>query len=217
MQTRILLLRHAESTHPHVFNGGESDVPLSPRGRRQALALGRVLAPRAPYLVVSSAMQRAVQTAQPIAEACGTELRIEPELHERNVGELRGKTNQEAGGLWTETLRRWKEGDLGFSPPGAESFLAVQRRALAVWERLAVEYAGRTIVVVAHGHVCRVLLLSLLSSFSLTSWEELGPIRNASITELLHSEAGWEAIRFNEVPAEVEQVTDDFKPGELEA
>src|SRR5262249_51721409 len=63
--TRILLLRHAETTHPHVFNGFESDVGLSPRGEREARARAPVLAALGPDAVVSSGMRRALQTAAP--------------------------------------------------------------------------------------------------------------------------------------------------------
>src|SRR5262245_5112108 len=132
MPARILLLRHAETTHPHVFNGAESDVLLSQRGLRQARAIAPVLAEFAPAAVISSGMIRAIQTATPIAEACGVVLRIEADLHERAVGELRGKTHAEAEAVWQETLRHWRAGEIDFAPPGAESFLDVQRRSLPI-------------------------------------------------------------------------------------
>jgi broad specificity phosphatase PhoE len=204
MPTRILLVRHAESTHPHVFNGGETDVPLSSRGERQARAIAPILASFDPVAVVSSAMQRAVQTAQPIAEACGVTLRIEADLHERFVGELCGKSHDEARPVWSETVRRWKAGDTGYAPPGAESFLDVQRRAVPVVERLAAEFADQTIIVVAHGHTIRVLLLSLLPGRSAAGWDGVGSVGNAGITELLWAEQGWQLRRFNEIPAAVE-------------
>src|SRR5687768_6931619 len=100
MPTRFLLLRHAESTHPHVFNGYESDVLLSPRGERQARAVAPVLAACDPSAVVSSPMRRALLTASPIAEACGLEVRVEHDLHETRVGILSGKTDAETGGVW---------------------------------------------------------------------------------------------------------------------
>jgi 2,3-bisphosphoglycerate-dependent phosphoglycerate mutase len=206
MPTRFLLLRHAESTHPHVFNGGETDVPLSPRGERQALAIAPVLATFTPHVVVSSAMRRAVQTARPIAEACAAPLRIEADLHERLVGELQGKSNEESGGLWTETVRRWKEGELDFAPPGAESYLTLQGRVVPVLERLARDYADQTLVVVAHGHVCRTLLLSLLPGMSVAAWDRLKRIDNVGITELEVSGEKWAMRRFNEIPAAVERV-----------
>jgi probable phosphoglycerate mutase len=206
MPTRILLLRHAETTQPHVFNGFESDVPLSPRGLLQVRAVVPALQAVSPAAVVSSAMIRARQTAEPIAEACGVPLLIEPDLHERKVGQLAGKTNAETGGLWTTTVRRWQEGELDFAPPGAESFLDMQRRILPVFRRLAENFADQTLVVVAHGHVCRAALISLLPGLSIDWWERMGPIPNLALTELLHSAQGWEAIRMNEVPPEVKQV-----------
>src|SRR5271154_633843 len=90
MPTRVLLLRHAESADPSVFHGAESDIGLSARGRRQATAVARVLTELHPDHVVSSAMTRALETARPIAAACGVKVRVEPDLHERRVGSLSG-------------------------------------------------------------------------------------------------------------------------------
>src|SRR5262245_45515654 len=120
MPTRVLLLRHAESAAPDVFHGAESDVGLSPRGRRQAEAVAPVLAARRPAALVSSAMRRALDTAAPAARACGLAVRVEPALHERRVGGLSG-TPTNGDGVWPQTLRRWLAGDTGYAPPGAES------------------------------------------------------------------------------------------------
>lgn len=199
MPTRVLLLRHAETTHPHVFNGFESDVGLSARGERQAQALAPLLAARAPAVVVSSGMRRALHTAQPIAAACALPLRVEPELHERKVGGLVGLSDASSGGVWTETLRRWQAGEADYAPSGSESFAAMQRRLLPVWQRLTEEYAGQTLVIVAHGMVKRVLLLSLLPGWGLKDWPRVGHTPNAGICELLHEGEAWQAVRLNHV------------------
>src|SRR2546421_790441 len=186
VQTRVLLLRHAETTHPHVFNGFESDVGLSRRGLRQALAIAPVLAAESPTAVVSSGMRRALETAHPIAEACGLPIRVEPDLHERKVGVLCGKSDEETGGLWTETVRRWQGGEPDFATEGAESFLDMQQRLLPVWERITAEHHGQTLVMVAHGMVKRVLLLSLLG-WGLKEWRRVGTTHNVGVCELIHS------------------------------
>ncbi len=85
MPTRVLLLRHAESANPLIFHGAESDVGLSERGWRQAKVIAPVLAAQTPDVLISSAMRRARETAQPIARACGLPVRIEADLHERRV------------------------------------------------------------------------------------------------------------------------------------
>ncbi len=203
LPTRVYLLRHAESADPTVFHGAESDVELSERGRRQALALAPVLAALRPAAIISSAMRRARATAAPIATACGLPLRVESELHERRVGALSGTPSQAKEGIWPETLARWVAGETGYAPAGAESFDAIRDRVLPVWKRLTAEFAQQSIVIVAHGVVCKVIMLSLAAGWTPGDWHRLGPIRNAAVNELVTDGAGWQLVRFNQVPASV--------------
>ncbi len=203
MPTRVLLLRHAESANPLIFHGAESDVGLSERGRRQAEAIAVILAAERPDVVVSSAMRRARETAAPIVRACGVPLRIEAALHERRVGALRGTPTQRREGVWPDTLRCWMAGDTAFAPAGAESFDDIRRRVLPVWQRVTAEHRGQTIILVAHGVVCKVLLFTLLPEYSVSDWNRIGPIHNVAISELLHESEAWRAARVNELPAKV--------------
>jgi probable phosphoglycerate mutase len=202
MPTRVLLLRHAETTNPNIFHGAESDVGLSERGRQQAELTAVYLASLAPQVVVSSAMRRARDTAEPVARRCGLGLHIEPSLHERRVGILSGTPTARQDGPWPDTLRRWIAGDTGYATEGAESFEDIRDRVFPTWEKLTTAHAGKTIVVVAHGIVCRVLLLSLLPGWSVADWPRLGPIRNLAIHELLREEVSdsWQVLRLNEMP-----------------
>lgn len=213
MSTRVLLLRHAESANPSIFHGAESDIGLSERGRRQAEAVAGVLAPYRPGLLVASGMLRARSTAEPIARACGLSIQIEPDLHERRVGVLAGTPTGLSEGLWPDTLNRWLAGETGFAPDGAESFDAIQKRVLPVWERVTVAASGRSLVIVAHGVVCKVLLLSVVPGYTIADWKRLGPIYNVAITELTRDEMStpstprlWRALRINDLPAPVQAV-----------
>jgi probable phosphoglycerate mutase len=201
MPTRVLLLRHAESADPSIFHGAESDVDLSPRGRMQAEQVAAHLASFAPAAVLSSAMRRALATAEPIARACGVEIHVEPLLHERRVGAMSGAPTGERDGVWPRTLKRWLAGETSYAPEGAESFDDIRNRVLPVWRRITERYAGQTVVVVAHGVVCKVLLVSLLSGYSITDWHRLGPTHNVGVSELVsHGEGTWRASRISEVP-----------------
>src|SRR5687767_14217573 len=133
MPTRVWLMRHAETARPDVFHGAESDVDLSELGYRQAEAIAPVVAAFKPHAVVSSGMLRARMTAQPIATTCGLSLQVEPDLHERRVGDLVGAAVNPELGIWPDTLRRWIDGDTSYSPPGAESFDDMRERVLPVW------------------------------------------------------------------------------------
>lgn len=206
MPTRVLLLRHAESANPLIFHGAESDVGLSARGRRQAEAIAPLLAAETPHVIISSAMRRARDTAEPIARACGVYVTIEPALHERRVGALTGTPTGRHEGVWPDTLRRWIAGDTAFAPPGAESFDDIRDRVLPAWHGLMARHAGQTIVLVAHGVVCKVLLFSLLPGYSVADWHRIGPIHNVSISELLREGEQWRAVRVNELPAVVASI-----------
>ena len=202
MPTRVLLLRHAESADPSIFHGAESDVGLSERGTRQAEAVAAHLAGLRPDALASSGMRRALDTAAAIARACRLEVEVEPLLHERRVGALSGTPTGLSEGVWPETLRRWLAGETGYAPPGAESFDDIRARVLPVWERLAARHEGRTLVVVAHGVVCKVLLVSLLPGWTVADYPRLGPIHNVAVSELVRDGPGgaWRAARLNEAP-----------------
>lgn len=198
--TRVFLLRHAETANPHVFHGAESDVALGERGRLQAKAIAEVLAAHRPQLVVSSAMRRAIETAWPIVQLAQTSLRIEPALHERRVGVLSGMPFHAHDELWPRTVGRWMSGETTFAPEGAESFDDIRLRAMEVWERLTREHAGKTIVIVAHGIVCRVLLLSILPELSIADWQRI-TTPNVGISELRLEGDLWRAMSISSVPA----------------
>jgi broad specificity phosphatase PhoE len=206
MVTRVFLLRHAESANPNVFHGAESDVGLSERGRRQAEAIAPVLAAEKPDALISSAMRRAQETAAPIGVACGLTPYFEPNLHERRVGGLAGTPLGGDEGVWPETLRRWMAGETNYSPEAAESFDDIRDRVMPVWRGLTNDWSGRRVVMVAHGVVCKVVLLSILEGYSVADWQRLGSIPNVGITELLHVGGRWQALRINEAPPEVKLI-----------
>lgn len=206
MPTRVLLLRHAQSAMPHVFNGAESDVELSELGKRQSLAIAPILANYSPHVVISSAMKRAVQTAQPIASHCGVPHLIDELLHERKVGDLSGTAFSRTEGLWPATLKRWMSGETNYAPEGSESFDDIKNRVLPVWQRLATSHQEKTIIVVAHGIVCKVLLLTILPHLSTSDWESLGPIHNVGIHELILQDQVWRAEKMNEVSESVRRL-----------
>jgi len=196
--SRVLLLRHAETAEPNIFHGAGSDVGISERGRRHADAIAPLLAAERPVAVVSSGMRRARQSAEPIARACGLPLDIEATLHERRVGLMSGTRTTPPNDLWDTTVERWKNGELSYAPPGAESFIDIRNRVLSAWERLTRRYNGQTWVLVVHGVVIRVLLISLLPEFQPFGWHSIG-ITNLAVNELCWASTRWVAARLNHV------------------
>ncbi|MDB5311117.1 MAG: pspB 1 [Gemmataceae bacterium] len=211
--TTIWLTRHAETAVPTVFHGAESDIGLSALGRRQADRAAAWFRPFAPTAVVSSAMTRARDTAAPIAAAAGVPHVIEPDLHERRVGILSGTAFSSAGGPWPDTINRWTAGETDFTMAGAESFDQLRERLVPAFCRVAESFAGGRLVVVAHGVVCKVLLLTLLREYTPADWLRLGRVANLSVTELAWEGENWRVRRLLEVPPPVAALTDGTPTG----
>ncbi len=195
------LLRHAETTAPHVLNGAESDVPLSEHGFRQAEALGGWFVPLKPTAVVSSTMIRAVQTAAPIARECAVPQTREHLLRERMIGTLSGQPFHLAEGPWAETVRAWMGGNTLYTTDGAESFEDLKLRLHEGWRRAIEPHGGGRLVIVAHGIVCKVLLLTLMKGWDAGGWEKLGRVGNAAVSELVPGGDGhWHPERLLHIP-----------------
>ncbi|MBJ7344513.1 MAG: histidine phosphatase family protein [Gemmataceae bacterium] len=197
--TRVFLMRHAETSVPGVFHGAESDIGLSLRGIEQAKAAARFFQNLKPTKLISSGMVRALTTASEIASTCNLEIEVFTNLHERKVGTLSGTVNNLPDGPWRQTLSRWLNGETGFAPEGAESLDQMLARILPVWNEITSKYEGETVVIVAHGAVLKVLLLTILQEWCIADWDKFGVIPNVGITELVFNQH-WESKRLNEIP-----------------
>jgi broad specificity phosphatase PhoE len=199
----IWLARHAETATPHLIHGAESDVELGAHGRLQAAAAAPWFQERRPDVVVSSAMKRAIETAAPIAEQCAVPHEIVPDLHERKLGSYSLKPGVEVDAIWKETVRRWETGDVAFSVPEMESFEGIARRVTPAFHSVAARHAGKRIAIIAHGVVCKVLLLKLVKGYGPADWTRLGRALNLSVSELIPDGDLWRANELLVVPPPV--------------
>ncbi|MGW0394342.1 histidine phosphatase family protein [Streptomyces sp. NPDC003042] len=153
----LLLVRHGETAwSADGRHTGLTDVPLTARGVEEAVSLAPFFRDGRPALVLTSPLSRAVATAR---LAGLTEGVPEPDLREWDYGGYEGVTTAEIRrtrphwSLWTDGV---PAGDAHH--PG-ESAAQVGARADRVLARVGeVLREGRgTVVLVAHGHLLRVL------------------------------------------------------------
>lgn len=143
-----MLVRHGETewsvSGQHT---GNTDIPLTDTGRRQAEALGRRLSAWNFALVLTSPLSRALETCQ--LAGLGERAEVTDDLREWDYGEYEGRRTvdirQERPG-WTV----WNGG-----VPGGESVEDVGARADRALE--AARSAGGDVALFAHGHLLRVL------------------------------------------------------------
>src|SRR2546430_15771723 len=91
--TTFYFVRHGESegNAARVFTG-QTDSPLTARGRQQAAAVADELAKVRFDRIISSDLSRTRDTAEVIAERHGLSGEVMPALREINVGDRTGKT-----------------------------------------------------------------------------------------------------------------------------
>lgn len=169
----LYFIRHGESegNAKRIFTG-QSDSPLTERGRRQAAAVAKELASVKFDKVVSSDLSRSRDTAEVIARTQGVAVEVVPALREIDVGERTGKDFDETAGL-----PGWRD-DAFVAWPGGETLDQVLARSLAAIDKLARENPGKRIAVVGHGGVTRILLSHFLGILPKL---DRSPARNTNI------------------------------------
>jgi alpha-ribazole phosphatase/probable phosphoglycerate mutase len=120
--------------------------------------------------VYTSDLQRAAETADAVARSYATQPIAKPALREIRFGEWEGLTWKEIEERDYEYSRRWVAAYPNMPAPGGEEFQAFQRRILDEVEQLAVLAADRSVAVVTHAGVMRVVLQALCGLDGQTAW-----------------------------------------------
>ncbi|MDR3573086.1 MAG: histidine phosphatase family protein [Anaerolineaceae bacterium] len=158
----ILLIRHGDNDTLGKYLAGQSlGVHLNDHGRRQAQGLVCQLAAAPIKAVYSSPLERAYETASPLAQFLRQEVQIKPGLIELNYGAWVGKPF----GL----LRRYKAWKMIYEKPeevrfpNGETFTEVQQRACAELDAIAAVHEKQDVVAVfTHADVIRLAITHYL-------------------------------------------------------
>ena len=146
--TRVHLLRHGEVHNPgKVLYGRLPGFRLSETGERMAVLAAEALRGRDVTLLVSSPLERARQTAAPLAEALGLEPRIDDRLIE-SANHFEGRTVDGARSFLSPSVLRLLRNP--FRPSGGEPYAGTARRMLAAATAARDDAAGHEAVLVSH-------------------------------------------------------------------
>lgn len=179
--TLIHLVRHAEVDNPrNIWYGRLPGFLLSQRGKRQSAALAEHFRDHRLAAVYSSPLDRAVETARPIAEAQGLEVTIDEGLIESET-HLQGKPGDARLFRNPLNLRFFVN---PFRPSWGESYRSIRDRLRALVRRMAEVHPGAEVVAVSHMTPIQVARL-MFERNSTPPWRMGGPpCRRASVTTL---------------------------------
>lgn len=145
----VHLLRHGEVDNPgRILYGRLPGFRLSDLGERQAQAAADWLAGRDVGLLVSSPLERARQTAAPLAAATGLDVTVDERLIEA-ANHLEGRQVAGGKGLFTDPAN-WKYFRNPIRPSWGEPYTEIATRVLAAARAAAVAAGAHEAVCVSH-------------------------------------------------------------------
>jgi probable phosphoglycerate mutase len=195
--TRIFLLRHGQTAwNAEARIQGQLDIPLNVTGLWQAERLALALQGEGIQALYSSDLQRARQTAAPLAAATGLAVQQDAALRERGFGRFEGHTYADIEAQWPEDTLRWRLREPDFGPGGGEPLQAFYDRSVQALLTLAERHAGQTLAVVAHGGVldCLYRAAARIDLRAPRTWQ----VPNAGINRLLHNPEGLTLVGWND-------------------
>ena len=172
--SELLFIRHAETDMAGRFCG-HTDPPINAHGEEQIQSLIESVRTTSIDAVYCSDLQRAITTAQAIADAFTLPLTESRELREINFGEWEGLRWAQIEQHDVALAHMWVDDFPNLSAPGGEAFADFQARILGEIERLSLLAKDRRVAVVTHGGVMRIVLCVLLGYSQKEAWELTKP------------------------------------------
>jgi len=197
--TILLLIRHGENDYSKKgkLAGRLAGVHLNERGRKQADELGQALSQVPLKAVYSSPLERAMETAAPIARARGLTVLREPGLLEANVGKWQGQSVRKLS--LTRYWRIVQNAPSRAGHPGGETFQQVQTRIVTALDGICRKHKPRDIVAcVYHADPIKLAVAHYLG-LPLDNFQRLG-CDTGSVTALLISDLGANLMKLNQRP-----------------
>lgn len=195
----LLLIRHGENEYVKTgkMAGRLPGVHLNERGRQQADQLAQALAHAPLKAIYASPLERALETAEPIAAGRKLEIQLRPDLMDNDIGKWQGRS-------W-KVLRRTKKWKLvqgapsRFRFPEGESFLETQTRIASCLDEIAASHKPKDIAaVVFHADPIKLAVAHYIG-LPLDHFQRLG-CDTGSVTFLYVGEGSAHLMRLNQRP-----------------
>jgi phosphoserine phosphatase len=196
--TRIVLVRHGhvDGIDPPRFRG-QTDLPLTARGTRQAEKTRDLVAclPR-PTTAYASPLLRCMTTAGIIVQPLSLTISPMPSFLDIDYGDWQGRLYQEVKQADPEGFACWFDTPHLAIIPGGETLLQLAGRVAETMCGIVARHRGETVLLVGHDTVNRILLLLALDLPLSRFWH----LRQdpCAVNIVTHDEGGWRVVSMNE-------------------
>lgn len=204
----VVLTRHGatDRSDPEQYLGQHIEAQLTEEGRTAARALGDRLAPVTFERVISSPLERAMETARLIRPEVLIE--SDPRLKEADYGLWEGRTVEEIEATWPVERKAYEQDPGGNSASGGESGRAVGKRVGSLLDELVLRTSRSSggerdhrVLLIGHSTMNRVLLATALG-VPLRDYRRRFRQDWANLTVLRHGRrygGGWQLLLCNDM------------------
>ena len=170
--TSIYLVRHGQTAwnKEEIFRG-RTDVPLDEIGLKQAELAGQYFKGMEIHAIFSSPLSRAWQTAEKVAELHNLKVQSLQGIADMSFGNWEGHPHQEIRQNDSKTYRQWVETPHLVRLPGGEGLDDVRVRAMASLEEVIRLQPGKTLILVSHRVVNKVIICGILGLDNSHFWQ----------------------------------------------
>lgn len=148
---KLYVTRHGQTQYNiEVRICGRSNVKLTEKGIKQAQKLADDMKDKKIDLIISSPLIRAKATADIVSDKIKAPVIVDDRLVERDYGATDGTYEGTPG-----FMDKWVQ--FGHVYPEGESLLRVVQRVYNFLDEIKEKYKDKTVMVISHGGVCRVI------------------------------------------------------------
>ena len=198
MTTDFVAVRHGETDENlHGILQGQSDTRLNALGIRQAECVAARLKHEHFDLIYSSDLQRAMRTAELIAEPHRLPVFPLRALREWDLGALQGGKWEELRVQFPDVMQAFREERDELQVPDGESRSDFYQRVADCLDEMSERFEGKRILLVSHGGALKAMFRHVVGPVSAGS--RLPLTSNASVSQFRYVDGSWQLVSWNDV------------------
>lgn len=198
----IIFLRHAQAKNnvERILAGRTKGIPLTQTGIQQAEKISTFLQPLKISTIYSSPIERALHTAEIVANKLDLGCKIDDRLTEIEMGSFSGMQYEEMFAKYGNVFLKFYQDSPLIQKNGVETFSSVKKRVLDMVNDCSKKHEGQNILLVTHMDPIKAMISTVLQPKPESLYELV--IRNASLTIVKKEQNNYSLTAMNSMPGE---------------
>jgi len=198
----IIFLRHAQAKNnvERILAGRTKGIPLTQTGIQQAQKIATFLQPLKISTIYSSPIERALHTAEIVANKLDLGCKIDERLTEIEMGSFSGMQYDEMFAKYGNVFLKFYQDNSLIQKNGVETFSSVKKRVLDMVNYCSKKHEGQNVLLVTHMDPIKAMISTILQPKPESLYELV--IRNASLTIAKKEQNNYSLAAINSMPGE---------------